>query len=102
MEETQETVEALATAADLVKQEGISPNSGKVFGIELHAGVNFGGFVGGTVNVKNNHQLTLAEETNGIRVRGPKCHKLIPWAALKGVDYFNEDGSEPVSGKSRV
>lgn len=74
----------------------------EVFGIELHAGVNFGGFVGGTINIHNSHKLTLTEETNGIRVKGPKCNKLIPWAALKGVDYVNEDGSEPVTGKSRV
>lgn len=74
----------------------------EVFGIELHAGVNFGGFVGGTINIRNNHGLTLTEETNGIRVRGPKCNKLVPWAAMKGVDYVNEDGSEPVTGKSRV
>jgi hypothetical protein len=74
----------------------------EVFGIELHAGVNFGGFVGGTVNKNNNHGLTLTEESNGIRVRGPRCNKLIPWAAMKGIDYLNEDGSEPVTGKSRV
>jgi hypothetical protein len=74
----------------------------EVFGIELHAGVNFGGFVGGTVNIHNAHNLKLIEEANGIRVRGPKCNKLIPWAALKGVDYLNEDGSEPVTGKTRV
>jgi hypothetical protein len=74
----------------------------EVFGIELHAGVNFGGFVAGTVNKRNAHGLTLIEEANGIRVKGPKCNKLIPWAAMKGVDYLNEDGSEPVTGKSRV
>ena len=74
----------------------------EVFGIELHAGVNFGGFVGNTVNIHNTHKLTLIEEANGIRVRGPKCNKLVPWAAMKGVDYLNEDGSEPVTGKGRV
>lgn len=76
--------------------------SNVVFGIEVHAGVNFGGFVGSTVNIRNNHGLTLTEEANGIRVRGPKCNKLVPWAAMKGIDYVNEDGSEPVTGKSRA
>lgn len=73
-----------------------------VFGIELHAGVNFGGFVAGTINQKNAHNLTLTEEFNGILVKGPKCNKLVPWAALKGVDFLSDDGSEPVTGKSRV
>lgn len=77
-------------------------NKNEVFGIELHAGVNFGGFVGGTITKHNAQKLVLTEEANGIRVRGPRCNKLIPWAALKGVDYVNEDGSEPVTGKSRV
>lgn len=74
----------------------------EVFGIELHAGVNFGGFVAGTINRKNAHGIVLTEEFNGIRLRGPKCNKLIPWAAMKGVDYLNDDGSEPVAGKSRI
>lgn len=74
----------------------------EVFGIELHAGVNFGGFVAGTINRKNAHGIVLTQEFNGIRLKGPKCNKLIPWAAMKGVDYLNDDGSEPVAGKSRI
>lgn len=77
-------------------------NKDEVFGIELHAGVNFGGFVAGTINKKNAHGLTLTQETNGIRVKGPKCNKLVPWAAMKGVDYITDDGLEPLVSKSRV
>lgn len=77
-------------------------DTGLVFGIELHAGVNFGGFVAGTVNRKNAHGLVLTEEINGIRVKGPKCNKLVPWAALKGVDYLNDDGTEPLAAKSQA
>jgi len=77
-------------------------NENEVFAIELHAGVNFGGFVSGTINKRNNHSLELTEEINGIRVKGPKCNKLIPWAALKGVDYLNDDGSEPLAPKSKI
>jgi hypothetical protein len=74
----------------------------KVFAIELHAGVNFGGFVAGNLTSENAHNLSLSEEINGIRVKGPKCNKLIPWAALKGVDYFNDDGSKPLTSKGKI
>lgn len=77
-------------------------NERKVFSIELHAAVNFGGFVGGTLTAKNDYKLTLIEEAQGIIIRGPKCYKLIPWAAFKGVDFYNEDGTSPVSPKSKI
>ena len=74
----------------------------EVFAIELHAGVNFGGFVAGTITRENAHNLTLTEETNGIRVKGPKCNKLVPWAAMIGIDYLNEDGTRPIAPKSKI
>jgi hypothetical protein len=83
------------------EETGVSIKN-QVFGIELHSGVNFGGFVAGTINKRNAHGLVLTEEANGIRVKGLKCNKLLPWAAMKGIDYLNDDGSEPLASKSRV
>jgi len=102
MENNNVLIQTTTLGDTLSEKANIFKPKNEVFGIELHAGVNFGGFVGGTINIRNNHGLTLTEEINGIRVRGPKCNKLVPWAAMKGVDYVNEDGSEPVTGKSRV
>lgn len=95
-----ENSQGLANTIKDAAPEYVKPH--EVFGIELHAGVNFGGFVAGTINRKNAHGLTLTEEFQGIRVKGPKCNKLVPWAAMKGIDYLNDDGTEPLSTKSRV
>ena len=90
----------IKTYKNLQEKENLMEN--KVFSIELHAGVNFGGFVAGMLTAENGHNLILSEELNGIRVRGPKCNKLLPWSAMKGVDYYNEDGTKPVSPKSKI
>ena len=74
----------------------------QVFAVELHMGLNFGGFVTGTLNTRNNAGYTLEETDFGIRVKGPKCNKFIPWANIKGVDYTLENGEAPVAGSGKV
>ena len=71
----------------------------KVYGIVLQDGVNFGGQVKSSINMKNDTGHTFTETDKGIRVKGPKCNKLVPWSNLKDVDYYLEDGSAPVAGK---
>lgn len=74
----------------------------EIFAVELHMGLNFGGFVNGTLNVRNNKGFSLEETANGIRVKGPKCNKFIPWSNIKGVDYVLEKGEVPVVRAGKI
>ena len=69
----------------------------KIFCINLHVAQNFGGFVTSTLNVFNHKTYTLDADINGVRVRGPKCNKLVPWGNLRDIDYILPTGELPVS-----
>lgn len=69
----------------------------KIKALSLHVALNFGGFVAGTLNIDNiEKSFKFTEQENGILVERPTCRKLVPWSNIQSIDYYLEDGSEPV------
>ena len=77
-------------------------DSEKVFCINLHMAQNFGGFVTGTLNTRNHLGYSLEQVKEGIRVKGPKCNKLVPWTNIRDVDYVLDNGELPVAGETKL
>jgi hypothetical protein len=73
-----------------------------VFCINLHLAQNFGGFVTSTLSTKNHAGFSLTQIDKGIRVKGPKCNKLVPWSNLRDVDYVLPSGELPVAGETKL
>lgn len=76
----------------------------KVFGITMHVAENFGKTVTANLNVDTTKGIyTFERDIDGIIVnRAPTAGqvgtcKLIPWANLRGVDFYLPDGTAPVS-----
>lgn len=88
----------ISSPINLIQSSDANVVSDRVYGIVLQDGVNFGGQVKSSVNTLND-KFSFQQTEKGIRVRGHKCNKLVPWANLKDVDYYLDDGTAPVGGK---
>jgi hypothetical protein len=83
-------------------EEYNSPTEDAVFCINLHLAQNFGGFVTSTLNTRNHNGFSLRQTEEGVRVKGPKCNKLVPWSNIRDIDYILPSGELPVAGESKV